>query len=180
MEHKRGKLLIRIEKVDENNFKSIPSPCRYCLYWQTSAEFNNAMLKPEMEQKKREWFNRINKEFEGSLKIVYIDDVPIGFIQLASAKFFPRVNEYICGPPSNDAVFLACLYISRKEMHGKGFGTTMLKDLLAELRKRGFKTVETFARKSSADNPSGPLNFYLKQGFKIKADDDFPLLRLEL
>jgi GNAT superfamily N-acetyltransferase len=172
--------LLKIEDVDEKNFKHIPIPCRWCIYWQTSDEFNGTMLKPEMEQKKREWFNRINKEFEGSLKIVYFDDVPMGFIQLAPAKFFPRVNEYFCGPPSSDAAFLACLFISSKEMHGKGFGTTILKDLVAELKKRGFKAVETFARKSSADNPSGPLNFYLKEHFKIKNDDDFPLLRLEL
>ena len=57
----------------------------------------------------------------------------------------------------------------------------MLENLIAELRGRGFKAVETFARKSSQNNPSGPLELYLKHGFKIKTDrNDFPLVRLEL
>lgn len=45
----------------------------------------------------------------------------------------------------------------------------------------GLRAVETFARRGSPNNPSGPLEFYLKQGFKVKADDEFlPLLRLDL
>ncbi len=57
----------------------------------------------------------------------------------------------------------------------------MLENLIVELKDRGFKAVETFARKSSENNPSGPLKLYLKYNFKIKKDkDDFPLVRLEL
>jgi len=57
----------------------------------------------------------------------------------------------------------------------------MLRGLLAELGKRKFKAVETFARKNSKNNPSGPLELYSKHDFKIKSDkDDFPLIRFEL
>jgi GNAT superfamily N-acetyltransferase len=173
--------LFKIENVNRNNFQSIPNPCRYCLYWQTSGEFGEENLKPEMEEKKREWFGKVEKEFEGCIKIAYSNGVPIGFIQNAPAKFFPHVKEYAAGPPSEDAAFIACLYVAKKEERGKGLGRAMLEDLIAELKKRGFKAVETFARKSSEDNPSGPLRLYLKRNFKIKNDtDDFPLLRLEL
>jgi ribosomal protein S18 acetylase RimI-like enzyme len=138
------------------------------------------MLKPEMEKKKREWFNKVAKEFGNCIKIAYFNDVPIGFILYAPAKFFPRVKEYAAGPTSEDAVFIACLYISSKEMRGKELGTRMIENLINELKEKGFKAIETFARKSSENNPSGPLKFYLKHNFKIKNDkDDFPLLRLE-
>jgi GNAT superfamily N-acetyltransferase len=173
--------LLKIENVDEENFQDIPSQCKCCLYWQTNGEFGPEMLKPEMEQKKREWFSKVSKEFGNSLKIVYFNDMPVGFMQFALARFFPRVKEYEAGPPSDDAAFIACLYIASKEMRGKGFGTMMLKDLVAELKKRGFKAIETFARKSSVDNPSGPLKLYMKHNFKMKSEkDDFPLLRLEV
>ena len=78
-------MLLKIENVTQKNFKHIPSPCRHCLYWQTSGEFGEEMLKPEMEQKKREWFSKVEKEFEKCLKIVYSNGVPIGFIQYAPA-----------------------------------------------------------------------------------------------
>ena len=173
--------MLKIESVNENNFGDIPNPCRQCLYWQTSEPFGEQMLKPEMAQKKRERFNKVAKEFGSCIKIAYFNDVPIGSIQYAPAKFFPCVKEYASGPPSEDAVFIACLYVTNKEARGKGFGTSMLEDLIVELKERGFKAAETFARKSSGDNPSGSLKFYLNHNFKIKNDkDDFPLVRLEL
>jgi len=173
--------LLKIEKVDESNFKDIPSPCKYCLYWQTSVPFDEKMLKPEMEREKQEWFSKVIGEFGNCAFIAYFSGVPIGFIQFAPPKYFPRVKDYASGPPSEDAVFLACLYIANKEARGKGLGTIMLKELLAELKKRKNKAIETFAAKKTPNNPSGPLRLYLKHGFKIKNDkDDFPLVRFEL
>jgi ribosomal protein S18 acetylase RimI-like enzyme len=173
-------MLFKIENVDESNFQDTPNPCRCCLYWQTNGEFGEQTLKPEMETKKRKWFNKVAKEFGSCIKIAYLDNVPIGFIQYAPAKFFPRLKEYAAGPSSEDAVFIACLYISNRKERGKGLGTKMLENLIAELKEREFKAVETFARTSSENNPSGPLKLYLKHNFKIKNDkDDFPLVRLE-
>jgi len=172
------KALLKIEKIDKHNFKDIPSPCKYCLYWQTSGPFDEKMLKPEMEREKQEWFKKVIREFGNCAFIAYSSGVPIGFIQYALARFFPRVEEYTSGPPSEDAVFLACLYIANKEARRKGLGTAMLRDLLAEFRKRKFKAVETFAGKKSENNPSGPIELYLKNGFKTKNDNhDFPLVR---
>ena len=136
---------------------------------------------PEMQHEKREWIKKVTREFGNCSFIAYFSGVPIGFIQYAPPEFFPRIKEYASGPPSEDAVFLACLYIANKEACGKGLGTAMLKELLAEFRKRKVKAVETFARKNSENNPSDPLELYLKHNFKIiKDEDDFPLVRFEL
>ncbi len=173
--------MFKIEDVTNNNFEEIPVPCRYCLYWQTSNAFNMETLKPEIESKKRDWFEKVVKEFGNSMRIVYFSNVPMGFIQYATPRFLSRTNTYISGPPSEDAVFLACLYIVNKEARGKGFGTRMLQSVIAEVKERGFKAIETFARKDSPNNPSGPLKLYLKNGFKIKKEkDDYPLVRLEI
>lgn len=57
----------------------------------------------------------------------------------------------------------------------------MLKKLLKELDARNLRAMETFARIDSENNPSGPLSFYLKHGFKVvRQNDDFPLVRLKL
>jgi hypothetical protein len=57
----------------------------------------------------------------------------------------------------------------------------MLEKLVENLKQQEFKAVETFARKGSDNNPSGPLRFYLKHGFKVISDkDEFPLVRLEI
>jgi GNAT superfamily N-acetyltransferase len=173
--------LFKIETTAEKDFRNIPSPCRYCLYWQTSDEYDQKRLKPENETEKQEWVRKVIAEFGPSIQTSYLDGEPIGFVQYAPARFFPRTKEYVSEQPSEDAVFIACLYIVKKEARGNGFGSKMLEQLLADLRKRGYKTVETFARKSSAENPSGPLRLYVKHDFKVKnEEDDFPLVRLEL
>jgi GNAT superfamily N-acetyltransferase len=168
--------------VNKRSFKRIPNPCRYCLYWQTSGDFGEEMLGPEMEKKKLEWFNKVIKEFGSCIRLAYSSGIPVGFAQFAQTKFFPQVKDYTSGPPSGDAVFIACLYITDKDSRGKGIGTAMLDDLVVELQKRGIKAVETFARRSSENNPSGPLELYLKRGFRIVRGekDDFPLMRREL
>jgi ribosomal protein S18 acetylase RimI-like enzyme len=172
--------LFKIESVNENNFEDMPDSCKYCIYWQTTEPFYEKMLKPEIEHKKREWFNEVVKGFGSCMKIAYLNDEPIGFMQYALAQFFARAKQYVAGPPSKDAVFIACLYIANKEARGKELGTRMLENLMVELKGRRIKAVETFARKSSENNPSGPLRFYLKHNFKIKNNrDDFPLVRLE-
>ncbi|MBS7633795.1 GNAT family N-acetyltransferase [Candidatus Bathyarchaeota archaeon] len=171
---------IRIEEVSQTNFSDIPDPCRYCLYWQTTGAYSEEHLKPYNEREKKIWLSRVAREFGECAKIAYLEDSPAGFVQFAPAKFFPRTAEYSSGLPSKDAVFVACLYVAKKEARGKGLGTAMLEDLIGEVGRRGFKALETFARKSSAENPSGSLSLYLKYGFKVVVDkDDFPLVRLE-
>lgn len=173
--------MLSFEKIDAYNFSRVPEPCRLCLYWQTSGEFQPQKPKAELEKAKLDWLGSVEKGFGNCATIACLDGAPMGFVQYALPKHFPRVNDYASGPPSEDAVFLACLYITSENLRGKGFGKLVLKNLLREISERGFRAVETFARADSANNPSGPLAFYLKNGFKvIRQKDDFPLVRLKI
>ncbi len=127
-----------------------------------------------------DWFKNVSKEFGDCGVIAYLDNESVGYAQYALPRFFPRVQQYASGPPSNDSVFLACLYVSKRELRGKGIGGSLLEFVLSDLRKRGYAAVETFARKDSENNPTGPLGFYLEQGFSVRGDrDEFPLVRKE-
>jgi len=173
--------LFRIVELCLNNFEDVPSPCKHCLYWQSSEDFDDSMLRARIQREKQEWFIKVFREFGDCGFIAYLNRNPIGFVQYAPPIFFPRIEEYTSGSPSRDAVFLACLYIVNRENRGRGFGTAMLEKLLAELSKRKMKAIETFARKDLENNPSGPLALYLKHGFKVEHDKgNYPLVRLEL
>jgi GNAT superfamily N-acetyltransferase len=114
------------------------------------------------------------------MKVAYLNEAPIGFVQNTPARFFPRVKEYASGPPAENAILITCLYIVDRKARGRGIGPDILRKLLSDLRQKSVETVETFAGKGSANNPSGPLKLYLKHGFKVKNEkDDFPLVRLE-
>jgi len=134
-----------------------------------------------MFEKKLKWLRNTNKIFGNCGKILYANGIPIGYAQHAPGELLPHSVDYHSGPVSVDAVLISCLFIPKREFRHAGLGSQLLKSIIDDLRKRGIKAVETYARKGNPENPSGPVEFYLKNGFKIFKDDkEFPLMRLEL
>jgi len=185
--------VIVIRDVTPENLGDIPSFgekgfCRSCLYWESPEDFNNRFdpeRKKEFVRKKREWFLQTLREFGNCGKIVYYKEVPVGYAQYAPASLLPNVSSYKSGPVGtreDGVAFLSCLYLGDEAPRGRGIGTKLLNSIIADLRRRGFRALETFARRGSANNPSGPVEFYLKNGFYIKdeTDPEFPRVRLDL
>ena len=183
------KILIR--NITPENFGDIPKSCRSCIYWEYPEDFEKLRLVEQNKkrefcvEKKREWFLKTLREFGSCGKIVYYRDKPIGYAQYASSTRLPQAKNYESkhlGEPERGVVFLSCLYIPDKTMRGRGVGTLLLKQVINELRKRGFKAVETFARRSSSNNPSGPIELYLKEGFYVREElgPEYALVRLDL
>ncbi len=160
-----------------------PFSCKYCLYWELPEECLDPSRgsREDMLARKLDWLRRVRKAFGDCGKMVYVDGKPVGYAQYAPPRMLPLSAEYSSGPPSGDAVLISCLFIAQKEYRGRGLGKQLLQSIIEDLRKRGVKAVETFARKNNPNNPSGPVEFYLKNGFKIHRDDpEYPLMRLEL
>lgn len=78
-------------------------------------------------------------------------------------------------------MLISCLFISERWLRRQTIGGKLLHSIIDDLKDREIKVVETFARKSNANNPSGPVEFYLRNGFEIyRSDPEFPLMRLGL
>jgi len=160
-----------------------PFSCKYCIYW----EFPEACIDPvkekrkDMMRRKSDWVRRVNNEFGNCAKIVYGDGESIGYAQYAPPRHLPNSAGYDSGPPSDDAVLIACLFIPQRQFRGLDIGRQLLHSIIDELRKKGIQAIETFARKDDPENPSGPVELYFRNGFKIHRDDqEFPLMRLDL
>ena len=162
-----------------------PFSCKWCLYWEhpeLGLDLSREEGKKEAFRRKLRWLQWVREEFGACGKLLCIGDRALGYAQYAPARFFPTAASYPAGPVSDDAVFIACLFIPRAEDRGRGWGSLLLQSVVEELRKRGIAAVETFARRG-AENPSGPLELYLKHGFRIWREDgqrEFPLIRLDL
>jgi GNAT superfamily N-acetyltransferase len=177
---------LRYEIVTEHNLGDLPTfrlppySCQYCAYWELADDSDEKMSKEQARELKRDWFRRVAAEFGDCGVIAYLNNEVVGYAQYASPRFFPGVGKYASGPPNKDSVFLACLYIPRRELRRKGIGKSLLEFVLANLQRRGYNTIETYARRGSENNPAGPLDFYLGQGFSVpKECDEFPLVRKE-
>jgi GNAT superfamily N-acetyltransferase len=179
--------MLKIKFVSQKNFQDLPDfrlfpfSCKYCVYWESIGDFDETVEKSMAEKIKRSWFRKVSKEFGNCGLVVYLENTPVGYAQYAPARFLPRTQQYKSGPPSKDAVFLACLYIPKRELRGKGIGRYMLTHILSDLKNRGYNAVEAFARATSESAPVSPLGFYLRHGFTAKREKDkFPLMRREL
>ena len=147
--------------------------CRTCAYWETTGDYPRAEPRSVLERRKRDWY----RQPEAGGKIAYLNNQAVGYAQYGPAAAFPRVGEYAAGPPSADALFLGCLCVVPGAQR-RGIGRALLEAVEAEAAQRGCAAVETFARRGSANNPSGPLALYLGRGYEILLGDaEFPLVR---
>lgn len=169
--------------MDAPEWSRHPFSCKYCLYW----EFPDECIDPASEKKKdmmgrkSEWLRNVNNEFGNCGKIVYGDGQSIGYAQYAPPRHLPNSAGYDSGPPSDDAALIACLFIPQRQFRGLGIGRRFLHSVIDESRKKGIQAIETFGRKGDPENPSGPVEFYVRNGFRIHKDDkEFPLMRLDL
>ncbi|MEO0116400.1 MAG: GNAT family N-acetyltransferase [candidate division WOR-3 bacterium] len=183
-----GKFLIEITNLTPKNLKDAPEwdnhpfSCQYCIYWEFPEECVDPRKekKEEMREKKLNWLKETRRVFGNCGMIAYLNKKPVGYAQYAPPEFLPRAFNYSI-KPSEDAVLLSCLFIPQKEFRRLGIGSKILKRIIADLEKRKVKALEAFARKGKEENPSGPVAFYLRNGFRICKDDkEFPLLRLDL
>ncbi|RJS76224.1 GNAT family N-acetyltransferase [Candidatus Bathyarchaeota archaeon] len=181
-------MAVKIEDITESNLNDIPRMCRCCLYWsfpEESEKKDASKHKQALESKKKEWILQTLKEFGSCGKILYYDNKPVGYAEYGPSSRFPQIEEYQSQPIGKieaGVVFLSCLTIVDENLRGKGLGWKLLDSVIADMKKRGFKAIETYARRDSSNNPSGPVEFYLKKGFKIKdeTDPEFPIVRLNL
>lgn len=182
---KVGDMEIRVKGLTQETFKEVPYPCKVCLYWRAPKDFDRDLPDDLLEAEKERWLFGIWTNFGECGKIAYWNDVPIGFACYAPAHFFPQIRAYEAKPYhriEEDIIFICCLYIIEEELQRKGIGRGLLRLILEDLKGRGYRFVETFARRGSSINPSGPLEFYLSAGFRIvnEVNPEFPLVRLDL
>jgi len=176
-----------IHDLTEENLNDVPSfsgppySCKYCLYWESPEDFKkqSRLDREYLLGKKSAWIKKVRQEFGDCGKIIYVNEKPAGYAQYALPAFLPYAQNYSVSP-DQDAVLIACLYIA-KQQRVSGLGSQLLRNIVDGLRKRSFKAVETFAGKNTANNTSGPVEFYINNGFSLNKDaEEFALMRLEL
>jgi GNAT superfamily N-acetyltransferase len=179
---------IKLSFLTEKNLKSLPEwtnfpfSCKYCIYWEFPADFQvKSPNKAENSIKKKlQWLKVVQNDFGNCGIILYIDGKPLAYAQYAPPRFLPNLSHYPVFP-SPDSVLISCLFIFKRKYRRQGIGTVLLNAVIEDLEKRNIKTIEAIARKGSPDNPAGPVEFYLKNEFKIcKEQGEFALMRMVL
>ena len=127
---------IEILNLTEKNLRDAPEwgdppfSCKYCIYWEFPEGCMDTakMKKEDLMQKKLQWLRDTNRVFGNCGKLLYIDGKAVGYAQYA-----PRAADYQAGPPSEDAVLIACLFIPHKGFRRLGLGSKLLQSIICLL-----------------------------------------------
>lgn len=164
----------------------VDASCRACVYWEHPDRFSRKFTEEEAGLKAK-WFEETATEFDPCGKLLYLHGEAVAYCQYAPARLISGASHYpkLSSHLGEDAVLITCLHVADDHQR-EGLGKRLLREVIDDLKNRGVRSVYTVARDDSSNNPAGPSEFYLGQGFSVVATETFPngaslsLVKLEL
>lgn len=176
----------RLANITLDNLGDLPSKCRSCVYWELDpAAGERAREAGSTDLEKEAWVSDTLLEWGNCGKIVYVDEVPAGFILFAPPAYVPRAVAFPTSPPSPDSVLLMTARLL-PEFTGGGLGRMLVQSVVRDVARRGIKAIEAFGSHEppGRDGTYGcviPADYLLAVGFKtVRPHPKFPRLRLDV
>jgi hypothetical protein len=135
----------RIAGLTGATLDTTPSVCHDCAWWQA---------RDGRSTDKRRWIREAEEEW-GAWGTVYYDDDGrlLGSMQYGPARLFPRASELPAGPPTDDAAFVTCAYLT--DVSRPWVMQSLFLTAIGDTRDRGARALEAFAYRY----PEGETNF---------------------
>lgn len=173
----------RLSRLTLDTLDDLPESARTCLHW----EFD-PVRRAEIERagaqaaEKEAWVSTVLLEWGSCGRVLYVDDVPAGFVLYAPPAYFPGSASYPTAPISEDAVQLATAQVF-EGYGGGGLGRVLMQGMARDLLKRGeYRAVECFGvRGRQGEGCPLPAEFLQRVGFKThRPHPHYPRMRLDL
>ena len=125
----------RLTGLTKLTLETAPSVCHECIWWQTRGR---------RELDKDRWMEKVELEF-GAWGTVYYDNDNrvLGSMQYGLSPLFPRATELPAGPASEDAMLVACAYLTSDS--SPWVLQSLFLTAIGEARDRGVPAIECFA-----------------------------------
>ncbi|MCG7523201.1 GNAT family N-acetyltransferase [Streptomyces sp. OfavH-34-F] len=172
----------RLVPLTLDNLPDLPRRCRSCVFWELDPVSGEAAVKNGTADREKEaWISGVLLEWGSCGRVLYVDDVPAGFVLYAPPAYVPRATAFPTSPVSSDAVQLMTALIM-PGYRGQGLGRVMVQTVAKDLIRRGFKAIEAFGDARWKEPACVlPADHLLAVGFKtVRPHPVHPRLRLEL
>ncbi len=143
-----------VRALTVDRLADIVDPCRDCEFWErTPAQsWRSARTSGDPTHPKRGWLTSALLEWGTPGRIVYVDDVPAGYLTYAPAHLVPRALAFPTTPVSADAVLLITGRIA-PEFGGQGLGRVLVQSAAKDLVRRRIRAVEAFGTTQGRAEP---------------------------
>lgn len=172
----------RVAHITLDNVDDLPRRCRRCVFWELDpVSADQARKTGTAELEKEAWVSAVLLDWGSCGSILYVGDLPAGYVLYAAPALVPRASAFPTSPVSADAVLLMTAYVS-PDFVGGGLGRMLAQSAAKDVVRRGIKAIEAFGD-AQWTGPSCllPADFLLSVGFKtVRQHPRFPRLRLEL
>ena len=172
----------RLVNITLDNLEDLPIRCRRCVFWELDpVSMQRAEDAGDPELEKEAWISSTLLEWGSCGKLVYVDNVPAGFVMYAPPLYVPRSIAFPTSPVSADAALMMTAHIL-PEFQGGGLGRMLVQGVAKDLTRRGLRAIEAFGDlKWEKPGCVLPADYMLAVGFKtVRPHHRFPRLRLEL
>jgi GNAT superfamily N-acetyltransferase len=172
----------RVVNVTLDNLDDLPTRCRACVFWELDPlAYDRAVEAGDTAFEKESWMSATLLDWGSCGKIVYVENLPAGFVLYAPPAYVPRGAAFPTSPVSADAVLLMTGHVL-PEFQGGGLGRMLLQAVAKDLTRRGVKAIEAFGDEQwSAPACVLPADSLRRVGFKtVRPHHRWPRLRLEL
>ncbi|GAA3188919.1 MULTISPECIES: GNAT family N-acetyltransferase [Streptomyces] len=172
----------RLVPLTLDNLPDIPKPCRSCVFWELDPVSGDAAVaEGRAGPEKEAWISAVLLDWGSCGRVVYVDDVPAGFVLYAPPAYVPRAMAFPTSPVSADAVQLLTARLV-PGFQRQGLGRVMVQTVAKDLIRRGFKAIEAFGDAQWSEPACVlPADHLLAVGFKtVRPHSRYPRLRLEL
>lgn len=175
----------RVVSMTLDNLDDLPPACRRCVFWELDPVARSRAEEAGDTAFEREaWVSATLLEWGSCGHLLYVDEVPAGFVTYAPPAYAPRSLAFPTSPPSPDAVLLMTAHVV-PEFRGGGLGRVLLQHLVKDLQGRGVRAIEAFGThqptQQRLDHCVVPVAALTAVGFKtIRPHPHWPRLRLEI
>lgn len=172
----------RLVGITLDNLDDLPGQCRQCVFWELDPlRGMHAVASGDPAAEKESWISATLLEWGSCGKLLYVDDVPVGYLLYAPPAYVPRSMAFPTSPAAEDSVLLMTARVVAGYAAG-GLGRVLVQGMAKDLLRRGVRAIEAFGDRSW--NGSGcvlPADYLLAVGFKtVRPHGRYPRLRLDL
>lgn len=172
----------RLVPLTLDNLSDLSERCRSCVFWELDpVRGATAMRAGRSASEKESWISAVLLDWGSCGRLIYVDDVPAGFVLYAPPAYVPRSLAFPTSPVSTDAVQLMTAWIDPR-YQGQGLGRVLVQTVAKDVLRRGSRAIEAFGSARWTEPACLlPADHLLAVGFKtVRPHPSYPRLRLEL